>query len=108
MTQPSLTGIYYKIIVRIITEQEKLVGNLAWEKAYEVPGLVIIDMKIPEIKITRDPKQVINALVEMYVGLFGKMARDVCRVSVLDITAELSPEEIPEELKLSSSAYYSK
>ncbi len=91
---------YNKLAVRIIKEQENVIGPLAWQEAGKVSGLKIISSKDGQIDIeSADAKDVINRLVTCYEKLFGKMSREVCREAVSDLTAEISPEELPDSLK---------
>jgi hypothetical protein len=68
-------------------------------EAKRVEGLSVIDMYTSKISITGDPKKVVNDLVESFVRLFGRLSRDVSRESVVDLTADIPPEDIPSSLK---------
>jgi hypothetical protein len=87
-----------QIPIRIIKEQELVIGPLAWDEARKVSGLNI-DQKNNSVTFSGDGKDIINRLVAQYERLFGKASREVCRQAVQDLTAEMSAEEIPSSLK---------
>ena len=92
--------LFNQLAVRIIKEQENIIGPLAWQEAAKVQGLKVVDSKNSRIDIEMtDPKTVINNLVARYEQLFGKMSREVCREAVGDLTAEIPKDELPESLK---------
>ncbi len=92
-------SVFNQISIRIIKEQELIIGPLAWDEASKVEGLSIIDRKKPEVSVTGDPKAVINALVARYEQLFGRLSRDVSREAVVDLTADIPAEDIPSSIK---------
>jgi len=87
-----------QIPLRIIKEQELIIGPLAWSEAGKVSGL-IIDQSHSSVSFVGDEKDVINHLVEQYEKLFGKASHEVCKEAVQDLIAEMPPEEIPSSLK---------
>lgn len=87
-----------QIPLRIIHEQELIIGPLAWDEAGKVDGLVISQMH-DSISFVGDEKDIIDHLVAQYERLFGKASHEVCREAVQDLIAEMSPEEIPSSLK---------
>ena len=90
--------VFNLISVRIIKEQEAIIGPLAWDEASKVQGLSIIDRKAAQVKVTGEPKSVVNALVARYEQLFGRLSRDVSREAVGDLTADIPKEDIPSSL----------
>ena len=89
-----------QIAIRIIKEQELIIGPLAWHEARKIEGILIIDEKKGEINLKdEDPKNTINKLVAQYERLFGRASHEVCREAVQDLIAEMSPDEVPESLK---------
>ena len=71
---------FYPALVReIISEQEMIIGPLAWEQAGKVSNLVV-DKKTCVIE-GRDPKKVVEDLVIRYAKLFGQASVDTCRVA---------------------------
>ena len=90
--------IFDQISIRIIREQELIIGPLAWDEAKKVNGL-IIDQSHKSVSFAGDEKDVINHLVAQYERLFGKASHEVCKEAVQDLIAEMTPEEIPSSLK---------
>ena len=91
--------LFPKIALRIIKEQENIIGPLAWDEAKKVSGLHVTDSKIGEIFFEGDAKEILNRLVAQYERLFGKISHEVCRESVQDLIAELPEGEVPTSLK---------
>ncbi len=91
--------LFSQISIRIIKEQEAIIGPLAWDEASKVQGLTILSRTTPEVSVIGDPKIVINNLVARYEQLFGRLSRDICREAVVDLTAEIPAEEVPSSLK---------
>jgi len=87
-----------KIPIRIIKEQELVIGPLAWDEARKVSGLNI-DQSHNSASFLGDGKDVINRLVAQYERLFGKASHAVCHDAVKDLIAEMPPEEVPSSLK---------
>ena len=87
-----------KIPLRIIKEQELVIGPLAWEEAKKVTGLTI-DQSHESVSFTGDGKDVTNRLVAQYERIFGQASHEVCRDAVQDLIAEMRPDEVPESLK---------
>lgn len=91
--------VFNQISIRIIKEQEAIIGPLAWDEARKVEGLNA-DKASGKVAITaEDPRVVINRLVARYEQLFGRLSRDVSREAVVDLTAEIPLEEIPSSLR---------
>lgn len=87
-----------QISLRIIKEQELIIGPLAWGEARKVSGLSINESK-SVVTFAGDDKDIINRLVTQYERIFGKASHEVCKEAVQDLIAEMSPEEIPSSLK---------
>ncbi len=89
-----------QIAIKIIKEQELVVGPLAWSEAKKVQGLQVIDDKNGQVSFNdSDQKGVINRLVDQYSKLFGKASREVCREAAASLIANLSPQEVPSSLE---------
>ncbi len=93
--------IYDQIALKIIREQELLMGPVAWLQAAKVPGLRIIDQKKGEISIDQgsDNVLVINNLVDRFGNLFGRAGREVCKEAVGALVADLEPNRVPVSLR---------
>ena len=91
--------IFTQISLRIIKEQELIIGPLAWFEAGKVKGLKIVDQKKGDVSIDGEEKEVINKLIAQYERLFGKTSHAVCKEAVQDLIAKLSPDQVPSSLK---------
>ena len=92
-------NIFNQISLRIIKEQEAIIGPLAWAEASKVKGFEI-DQSTKTVNIkAEDPREAVNALVARYEQLFGRLSRDVSREAVSDLTADIPAEDIPSSLK---------
>ena len=89
---------FSQIPIRIIKEQELIIGPVAWDEARKVSGLTI-DQSHAVVSFAGDEKDVINRLVAQYERLFGRASHEVCKEAVQDLIAEMPPEEIPSSLK---------
>lgn len=87
-----------KIPIRIIKEQELVIGPLAWDEARKVPGLMV-DQGHGLASFSGDGKEIINRLVAQYERIFGKASHAVCHDAVHDIIATMPPNDVPESLK---------
>ena len=87
-----------KVASQIITEQEGVIGPLAWEEAKKVPGMSV-NIGNHEVKIEGNPKEVLEKLVAQYERLFGAASREVCRDAVRPFLSQISQDEIPAVLK---------
>ncbi len=96
--QQELT-IFDQISVRIIKEQELVIGPVAWEEAKKVSGFTVVDQSKGEVKFEGDPKEVLNRLVAQYSRLFGQVSKEVCKEAVQDLIAELPQADVPDSLK---------
>jgi len=88
-----------KIAIRIIKRQELVIGPLAWDEAMKVPGLHFDEQHESAYFDEGDKKTIINNLVAQYEKIFGKASHAVCRDAVLDLIAQMPPEEVPSSLK---------
>lgn len=89
---------YIAMAVRIIREQELIIGPLAWDEAKKVEGLSI-DTSKEEINFAGDKTQILNNLVKQYSRLFGRASQEVCKDAVKDLLADMPKEQVPELLK---------
>jgi hypothetical protein len=95
---PVKTNVFEQICIRIIQEQENIVGIFSWDEAAKVNGLVVNRAKAT-VSINGDPKKVVDDLIDRYVQLFGRLSREVSRESVADLTTEIPAGDIPSSLK---------
>jgi hypothetical protein len=92
-------NIFAKISLRIIKEQELVIGPLAWDEAAKVSGLHIIDKANGGFTFDGDAREVLNRLVAQYEHLFGKLSREVCKEAARDLITELPVDDVPSSLK---------
>ena len=85
--------------IRIIKEQELVIGPVAWEEAQKVSGFHVVDQKKGEVTFDGDAKEVLNKLVAQYARLFGKASNEVCRGAVQDLIADLPKADVPSSLQ---------
>ena len=93
--------IFQQITIRIIKEQELIIGPVAWSEAGKVAGLHIVDQKKYEVNLENSGKEkgIIDQLVARYERLFGRASHEVCREAVSGIIVDLKPEEVPASLR---------
>lgn len=91
--------IFDQISIRIIKEQELVIGPVAWAEAKKVAGFHIVDQDKGEVTFDGDPKEVLNRLVAQYSRLFGQVSKEVCKEAVQDLIAELPQTDVPDSLK---------
>lgn len=92
---------YDEIVKKIISEQELLMGPVAWYEAGKVKGLRIDDQNAGAVSIesSADSRAVVDNLVNQYESLFGQAGREVCREAVASLVADLNASEVPSSLK---------
>ena len=86
-----------QIAVRIIKEQELVIGPLAWSEAQKVHGLqVAADHHV--VLQNGDPKAVIDRLVAQYERLFGRASHEVCKEAAAGLIKGMPRGEVPQSL----------
>jgi acetolactate synthase regulatory subunit len=90
---------YISLVTAIITEQEFVIGPIAWDQAKKVSGIVVSGKK--HIEIESDPHAVINELVKQYEKLFGKASVRICHMAADRIARKfmVDKSDIPESLR---------
>ena len=91
--------IFAQIAIRIIKEQELIIGPLAWDEARKVSGLSIVNQQTGEINFNGDKKDVLDHLVAQYERLFGRASREVCHDAVSSLIVDLPAAEVPASLR---------
>lgn len=97
-TQEEL-AVFSQISLRIIKEQELIIGPVAWDEAKKVPGFKVSDSNGQAVSFEGDPKEILNRLVAQYSRLFGEVSREVCKGAVQDLIAELPQNDVPSSLQ---------
>ncbi len=91
--------IFDQISLRIIKQQELVIGPIAWEEAKKVQGFKVIDQAKGEVAIEGDAQEILNRLVAQYSRLFGRVSEEVCKEAVQDLLVELPQGDVPASLK---------
>lgn len=85
---------YNQMIVKIITEQENVIGPLAVEQAQKVSGLSV-DWTQKQVTFTGNVKVVTENLVKQYEKIFGQASIQICKEVASSYLDKLSKNEIP-------------
>lgn len=88
------------IALRIIKEQELVIGPLAWSEAQKVQGIKVVNAKNGDVRLENgDPMGIVDNLVAQYEKLFGRASHEVCKEAVADLVASFPKEKIPMSLR---------
>lgn len=88
-----------QITLKIIQEQESIIGPIAWQEARKVQGMLVVDEAHGVVSINVDnPGSVIDALVGQYEHLFGRASREASKDAVASLIADLDPAQVPASL----------
>jgi hypothetical protein len=90
--------IFDKISVRIIKEQELIIGPIAWDEANKVPGLKV-DQSKKQVALEVNGKEIVTKLVAQYSRLFGKASTEACKDAVQDLVADMPKDQVPAVLQ---------
>ena len=83
--------------IKIIQEQELIIGPIAWDEAKKVQGMTVLYEKR---EVTMQEEQaVVDRLVAQYERLFGRASREVCKEAVRDIIGDVPQDKVPAALK---------
>jgi len=91
-------GIFLKIVEKIISEQENIIGPIAVEQASRVKGLKINWSK-HEISFKGNEADIIEDLIESYRDFFGQVSVEVCRHAAKKLASQLPLDQRPALLK---------
>lgn len=90
--------IYSQIILKIISEQQLVIGPVALEEAGRV-GSIKINPNLSQVEITGDGKKALAELIGQYEKLFGQASVEVCKQAAKGLIAQLPSSEIPDVLR---------
>jgi hypothetical protein len=90
--------VYAQIAVKIIKQQETIIGPVAIEQAQQVSSLTI-DWPKQAVSIIGDEIRAIDQLVQKYKDLFGEISVEVSKQAAASLVGELPPDGLPETLK---------
>lgn len=85
------------LALRIIKEQEVIIGPLAWKVAKGVTGLKVSSEK--RVAFSGSSATALAGLVKNYERLFGPASREVCRDAVKPFLSGVPAADVPEVLK---------
>ncbi len=69
--------IFTQLALKIIKEEEKIIGSKAWELASEVNGLYVDENRT--FRIQGNKNEVINQLIAQYEQIFGQTSRELAK-----------------------------
>lgn len=90
--------IYAQLVIKIIKEQEGVIGPIALEQAKKVKGLVV-DLESQKVEFAGNKKDIINGLIEQFEKLFGLASVYVCKDAVKELLPKIPQDEVPSLLK---------
>lgn len=93
-----MDDIYAQIAEKIIEQQEAIIGPIAVDQAQQVSALAI-DWQAHTVKVSGNPQDAVDSLVEQYKVLFGKIAVETCKEAVSKLLAQLPADQQPDSLK---------
>lgn len=98
--------IFGQLAQKIIREEEKIIGNIAWDLGLSVPGL-IIDANYT-LCVLGNKNQVINQLISQYEKIFGSSSRELAKDSfkTLSTIVDAIAIEVTITLNLTSARFF--
>lgn len=84
-------------VVKIIQEQEKIIGPIALEQAKKVNGLNV-NWDKHEIILKGNKKEILESLIDKYKHLFGQASVEVCKDAVRGIISDVPKDQVPQIL----------
>ena len=91
-------SILQTLAIRIIEEQELIIGPIAWDEAKKVQGMTVEYSK-RAVTLLQDEPAVLDKLVAQYERLFGRASLEVCKEAVRDIISEVPQDKLPATLR---------
>lgn len=93
-----IPDVFNQMVIKIISEQENIIGPLAVEQAEKVNGLKVNWQK-KQISIIGDEKTVIDSLVKQYERIFGQASVEICKEVASSFLDKLTKNKIPSILQ---------
>jgi hypothetical protein len=93
-----MQNIFPQIVVKIISEQEGIIGPIAVEQAKRINGLKLNWPK-HEVSFKGEESKIVEELIESYRDFFGQVSVDVCKHAVKKLVSQLPFDQRPELLK---------
>ncbi len=69
--------IYAQLAQKIIQEEGRVIGDISWDLAFKVPGLVVDANYM--LRLTGNKNEVINQLIAQYEQIFGQTSRELAK-----------------------------
>lgn len=90
--------VFAQMAVKIIKEQESIIGPIALEQARKVQGLDV-DWSKKEVIISGNESATLEKLIEQYQHLFGQTSVEVCKDAVKGMKSEIPADKMPPLLR---------
>lgn len=90
--------VFAQMAVKIIKEQESIIGPIALEQAKKVQGLDV-DWSKKEVRISGNESATLEKLVEQYQHLFGQTSVEVCKDAVKGMKSDIPTDKMPPLLR---------
>jgi len=90
--------LFDQIVVKIIQQQEDIIGPIAVEQAEHVKELKI-DWSHHQVEVSGNAPAALDKLVEQYKILFGQIAVETCKEAASNLLSQLPAEEQPKSLR---------
>ncbi len=90
--------VYATMATKIVAEQSKIIGPIAYTQASKVPGLVI-DKDTHVAIVQGDGIQVVDELVHQYKLFFGDIAVEVSKEAIGNLKFSMAADRLPNSLK---------
>jgi hypothetical protein len=89
-----ITDFFSSLVIRIIEEQENIIGPLAVEQAKKIQGLNV-DWDNKKIIISGDKKLILESLAKRYESIFGQASIEYCKQIIHSMSDKIAPDQIP-------------
>lgn len=93
-----MNNLFDSIAMKIIEQQETIIGPVAVEQAKSVTGLKV-DWPAHTVSIQGSAQTTIDELVNQYKELFGQIAVETCKEAVASLVKQLPADQLPDSLK---------
>lgn len=90
--------VYSQIAVKIIKQQESIIGPVAIEQAKRVKELNV-DWDKKTVTVSGNEANAIDKLIDQYKELFGQISVEVCKEAAGPLLKNLPADGLPKELK---------
>lgn len=88
---------YTESAKKIVEEQQKIIGPLAFQMALTIGGFQSRDGK--NLVVEGDEKRALHNLIFLYSQLFGPASIEVCKDAIGRVNPQMTPDELREVLQ---------